>query len=64
MPEIPRSYYLPTKLIKAIDKDARKSGLVRGTMVAASVLSFLDSEPAERAEMFDRLDRFLTRRKG
>lgn len=54
-----RSYYLPAKLVAAFDKDVEKSGYVREKVVAAALLSFLDSDPTARARMFDRLDSFV-----
>ena len=59
-----RSYYLPGKLVKALDKECSKSGLVREMVVAASMLKFLDSDPVVRSKMFERLDAFLGRKKG
>jgi hypothetical protein len=59
-----RSYYLPSKLVNAFDKDVEKSGYVREKVVAAALLSFLDSDAATRAKMFDRLDSFVNNRKS
>lgn len=58
-----RSYYLPAKLVDAFDKECRKGGYVKEKVVAASMLSFLDSDPKSRAQLFDRLDSFLSGRK-
>jgi hypothetical protein len=54
-----RSYYLPGKLVNAFDKECAKSGYVKEKVVAAAMLSFLDSGPEVRSKMFDRLDNFL-----
>jgi hypothetical protein len=54
-----RSYYLPGKLVAAFDKECDKSGYVREKVVAAAICKFLDSEPASRVKMFDRLASFL-----
>ena len=54
-----RSYYLPMKLVDALDKDAEKGGYVKEKMVAAGMLHFLESDPNARAKLFDRLDKFL-----
>jgi hypothetical protein len=54
-----RSYYLPGKLVNAFDKECAKSGYVKEKVVAAAMLSFLDSSPEQRSKMFDRLDNFL-----
>ena len=48
-----RSYYLPGKLVDAFDKDCAKGGYVKEKVVAASMLAFLESNPGERAKMFD-----------
>jgi hypothetical protein len=58
-----RSYYLPFKLVSAFDKECSKSGYVKEKVVAAAMLSFLDSPPDLRSTMFDRLDVFLRGRK-
>jgi hypothetical protein len=55
-----RSYYLPKKLIDAVDKGCRQAGLVRQRATAAAMLNFLQASPQERQEMFDRLNRFLS----
>ena len=54
-----RSYYLPNKLVGAFDKECAKSGYVKEKVVAAAMLSFLDSNPQTRSDMFERLDQFL-----
>lgn len=54
-----RSYYLPGKLVAAFDKECAKSGYVKEKVVAAAMLSFLDSNPQTRSDMFERLDQFL-----
>ena len=54
-----RSYYLPGKLVAAFDKECQKSGYVREKVVAAAICKFLDSDPAARAKMFERLASFL-----
>ena len=54
-----RSYYLPGKLVNAFDKECAKSGYVKEKVVAASMLAFLNSNPGERAKMFNRLDGFI-----
>ena len=64
MDKMKRSYYLPAKLVTAFDKECLKSGYVREKVVAAAVMTFLDSNPDERAKMFDRLDHLVNRRKG
>jgi hypothetical protein len=58
-----RSYYLPAKLVAAFDKEASRSGYVKEKVVAAAMLSFLESDPEGRAAMFDRLDIFLRSKK-
>lgn len=59
-----RSYYLPGKLVNVFDKDVEKSGYVREKVVAAALLSFLDSDAATRAKMFERLDSFVNGRRS
>jgi len=59
-----RSYYLPAKLVTAFDKECSKSGYVKEKVVAAAMLSFLDSNPTARQKMFDRLDSFQRSKKG
>lgn len=54
-----RSYYLPGKLVTAFDKECSKSGYVKEKVVAAAMLTFLDSNPEARSDMFERLDVFL-----
>lgn len=54
-----RSYYLPAKLVDAFDKDCAKSGMVKEKVVAAAMLSFLDSNPTQRAAMFEKLAQFV-----
>lgn len=58
-----RSYYLPAKLVGAFDKECAKSGYVKEKVVAAAMLSFLDSDPETRNTMFERLDGFLRSKK-
>ena len=58
-----RSYYLPGKLVAAFDKECFKSGYVKEKVVAAAMLSFLDSNPETRSKQFDRLDSFLRGKK-
>jgi hypothetical protein len=58
-----RSYYLPGKLVGAFDKECAKSGYVKEKVVAAAMLSFLDSPPDVRSKMFERLDNFLRAKK-
>lgn len=58
-----RSYYLPGKLVTAFDKECSKSGYVKEKVVAAALLSFLESNPDGRSGMFDRLDTFLRSKK-
>lgn len=54
-----RSYYLPGKLVTAFDRECSKSGYVKEKVVAAAMLTFLDSSPEFRSTMFERLDVFL-----
>ncbi len=54
-----RSYYLPGKLVMAFDKECAKSGYVKEKVVAAAMLSFLNSGADSRSKMFDTLDGFL-----
>lgn len=58
-----RSYYLPNKLVAAFDRECSKSGYVKEKVVAAAMLSFLDSAPENRSHMFERLDLFLRGKK-
>jgi hypothetical protein len=58
-----RSYYLPNKLVSAFDRECSKSGYVKEKVVAAAMLSFLDSDPELRSNMFEKLDVFLKGRK-
>jgi len=58
-----RSYYLPGKLVASFDRECSKSGYVKEKVVAAAMLSFLDSNPDTRSKMFDRLDIFLRGKK-
>ncbi len=53
-----RSYYLPGKLVDAFDKDCAKGGYVKEKVVAASMLQFLDSDPALRQKVDDIRQRF------
>lgn len=59
MDKIKRSYYLPGKLLSAFDKECRKSGYVREAVVAAALYGFMESDPKGRAEMFERLSKFM-----
>ena len=59
-----RSYYLPNKLVDNFDKVCSKHGYVRGKVVAASMLSFLCSNPERRDDMFERMDNFLKGKKS
>ncbi len=59
-----RSYYLPSKLITAFDRECSKSGYVKEKVVAAAMLSFLESSPDSRSRMFNRLDSFLRGKKS
>ena len=63
MSKIKRSYYLPQKLIVAMDRECEKGGYVREAIVAAAVKNFLDASPTERQKMFDCLDAFLTKKR-
>ncbi len=54
-----RSYYLPNKLVTAFDRECSKSGYVKEKVVAAAMLSFLNSAPEHRSDMFEQLDTFL-----
>ncbi|HOA74235.1 MAG TPA: hypothetical protein PL151_18870 [Phycisphaerae bacterium] len=58
-----RSYYLPNKLVSAFDRECSKSGYVKEKVVAAAMLSFLDSSPDLRNSMFEKLDNFLKGKK-
>ena len=58
-----RSYYLPGKLVDVFAKEASKSGYVKEKMVAAAMLEFINSDPNTRAQMFDRLNTFLSSKK-
>ena len=58
-----RSYYLPGKLVSAFDKECSKSGYVKEKVVAASMLSFLHSDPNTRNKLFEHLDRFIRGKK-
>ncbi len=55
-----RSYYLPAKLVNAFGADCGKNGFVKEKVVAASMLSFLESDPATRSKLFERLEGFLS----
>lgn len=59
-----RSYYLPGKVVAAFDKEAERQGYVREKVVAAAILNFMESDPKARSKMFDRLDGFVTGKKG
>lgn len=54
-----RSFYLPARLIAFFDREAERAGHVKQMMIAAAMLRFLESNPQERAQMFERLDSFL-----
>jgi len=58
-----RSYYLPSKLVSAFDRECSKSGYVKEKVVAAAMLCFLDSPPELRSGMFEKLDTFLKGKK-
>ncbi len=58
-----RSYYLPSKLVAAFDKEADKLGYIREKVVAAAMYHFLESDPVARARMFERLANFLEKGK-
>lgn len=58
-----RSYYLPNKLVTAFDRECSKSGYVKEKVVAAAMLSFLNSPPELRSGMFESLDTFLKGKK-
>ena len=59
-----RSYYLPAKLVKVFSEECAKSGYVKEKVVAAAMQHFLESDPTARANMFDRLSKFLASKKG
>jgi hypothetical protein len=54
-----RSYFLPDKLVEALDREAKKQGYVREKLIAAAIANFLRSGPTERAAMFEDLDNLL-----
>ncbi|MHC4442307.1 MAG: hypothetical protein ACYTF1_04895 [Planctomycetota bacterium] len=54
-----RSYYLPSKLVSAFDKECSKSGYVKEKVVAAAMYQFINSDPNTRSKMFERLNSFL-----
>ncbi len=54
-----RSYFLPKKLVAALDQEADRCGHFRETTVAAAMAHFVHSPPDARAQMFEELDRFL-----
>ncbi len=58
-----RSYYLPGKLVAAFDRECSRSGYVKEKVVVAAMLSFLNSTPELRNDMFERLDVFLRGKK-
>lgn len=58
------TFYLPAKVIDALDKEAEKGGYVREKVVAASLMAFLNSSVDARSRMFDRLDSFLENKKS
>jgi hypothetical protein len=55
-----RSYFLPVKLVEALDKEAKKQGYVREKLIAASIAHFLRSGPNDRALMFEHLDKLVS----
>lgn len=60
--KVKRSYYLPVKLVTALDRDCEKGGYVREAVVAAAVKNFLDAAPNDRQEMFEKLNTFLNKK--
>lgn len=54
-----RAYFLPDKLVEALDCEAKRCGYTRKKAVAAAMAGFLKSDPDARACMFDQLDKFL-----
>ena len=58
-----RSYYLPAKLLARYERTCDTYGHKREMALAAAMLAFLDSDPNARAKAFERLERFLSRRK-
>jgi metal-responsive CopG/Arc/MetJ family transcriptional regulator len=54
-----RSYFLPNKLVEALDREAKKQGYVREKLIAAAIANFLRSGPTERAAMFEDLDKLV-----
>ncbi|MBN1492064.1 MAG: hypothetical protein JXA69_19275 [Phycisphaerae bacterium] len=54
-----RSYYLPAKLVEAMDRECERVGLVKERLVAAAILSFLEAGPEARQGMFVRLETFV-----
>ncbi len=57
-----RSYFLPSKLVVAFDKEADKQGYVREKVVAAAIAHFMRGSPDVRAEMFEELNKLLAGR--
>ena len=57
-----RSYYIPDKLIKALEVECQRNGHVREAVVAASVANFLKASPTKRQAMFDHLEAVLKER--
>jgi hypothetical protein len=58
-----RSYYMPDKLIDLLEAECQKSGLVREKVIAAAALHFLKSGPEARADMFEELNKEISRKK-
>jgi hypothetical protein len=54
-----RSYFLPSKIVELLDREADKHGYFREKVIAAAIASFLKSDPNARAAMFDHLDQVL-----
>jgi hypothetical protein len=54
-----RSYYLPKKLIDAVDKECRQHGIIRQRAAAAGILRFLKASPTERQAMLENLAKFV-----
>lgn len=54
-----RSYYLPAKVVAALDRETERLGLVKERVVAAAILHFLQSGPEPRHTMMEKLDAYL-----
>ncbi len=54
-----RAYFLPVRLVEALDREAKKQGYVREKLIAAAIGQFIRSSPNDRARMFEDLDHFL-----